>query len=94
METIVPTEQRPQDILGDIDPDSSFFNHIKTIFICYQDKQLNEITNTDQMLLISHTNSRSLYAILKHNAQFNLVSINHKTHKNNFLLCNILFYFT
>lgn len=27
---------------------------------------------------------------LKHNAQFNLVSINHKTHKNNFLLCNIL----
>lgn len=51
LETIVPTEQRPHDILGDIDPDSSFFNHIKTIFICYQDKQLNEITNTDQMLL-------------------------------------------
>lgn len=64
LETIVPTEQRPQDILGDIDPDSSYFNHIKTIFICYQDKQLNEITNTDQ-ILISHTNSRNLYAIFK-----------------------------
>lgn len=40
------------------------FSIIKTIFICYQDKQLNEITNTDQML-ISHTNSRNLYAIFK-----------------------------